>query len=128
MKNRRKQRSQGNQDHTATHRRNHKTTQQRPHTRRSENSTRRSSAHETEWIETTKRTLQQLSEPGASSWLGDLPLKSQGFNLNLNSRILTTIQQKGSSIRLSMRQTLKRDECHGLPPIRWFYQCQFTRY
>ena len=45
--------------------------------------------HETEWIETTKltqtphtqRTLQQLSEPGASSWLGVLPLKSQGFNL-----------------------------------------------
>ena len=28
-----------------------------------------------------QRTLEQLSEPGASSWLGALPLKSQGFNL-----------------------------------------------
>ena len=32
--------------------------------------------------ETTKRTLEQLSQPGASSWLGTLPLQSQGFNLN----------------------------------------------
>ena len=31
--------------------------------------------------ETTKRTLDQLSEPGASSWLGALPLRSQGLNL-----------------------------------------------
>ena len=30
---------------------------------------------------TTKRTLDQLSEPGASSWLGALPLRSQGLNL-----------------------------------------------
>ena len=29
-----------------------------------------------------KRTLEQLAEPGASSWLGALPLKEQGFNLN----------------------------------------------
>ena len=28
-----------------------------------------------------QRTLEQLSEPGASSWLGALPLQSQGFNL-----------------------------------------------
>ena len=27
-------------------------------------------------------TLEQLSEPGASSWVGALPLKEQGFNLN----------------------------------------------
>ena len=27
------------------------------------------------------RTIEQLSEPGASSWLGALPLESQGFNL-----------------------------------------------
>ena len=26
--------------------------------------------------------LEQLSDPGASSWLGALPLQSQGFNLN----------------------------------------------
>ena len=32
--------------------------------------------------ETKKRSLEQLSQPGASSWLGALPLKSQGFNLN----------------------------------------------
>jgi hypothetical protein len=30
----------------------------------------------------TKRTLEQLSQPGASSWLGALPIKSQGLNLN----------------------------------------------
>ena len=29
----------------------------------------------------TQRTLEQLSEPGASSWLGALPLASHGFNL-----------------------------------------------
>ena len=29
----------------------------------------------------TQRALEQLSEPGASSWLGALPLESQGFNL-----------------------------------------------
>ena len=29
----------------------------------------------------TQRTLEQLSEPGASSWLGALPLQEQGFNL-----------------------------------------------
>ena len=29
----------------------------------------------------TKRALEHLSEPGASSWLGALPLESQGFNL-----------------------------------------------
>ena len=29
----------------------------------------------------TQRVLEQLSEPGASSWLGALPLESQGFNL-----------------------------------------------
>ena len=29
-----------------------------------------------------KRTLEQLAEPGASSWVGALPLKDQGFNLN----------------------------------------------
>ena len=29
----------------------------------------------------TRRKLEQLSEPGASSWLGALPLQSQGFNL-----------------------------------------------
>ena len=29
-----------------------------------------------------QRSLEQLSEPGASSWLGALPLKSQGFDLN----------------------------------------------
>ena len=28
-----------------------------------------------------QRTLEQLSEPGASSWLGALPLQEQGFNL-----------------------------------------------
>ena len=28
------------------------------------------------------RNLEQLSEPGASSWLGAIPLKEQGFNLN----------------------------------------------
>ena len=28
------------------------------------------------------RNLEQLSEPGASSWVGALPLKEQGFNLN----------------------------------------------
>ena len=28
------------------------------------------------------RNLEQLSEAGASSWLGALPLKDQGFNLN----------------------------------------------
>ena len=32
--------------------------------------------------EATKRTIDQLSEPGASSWLGALPLRSQGLNLN----------------------------------------------
>ena len=32
--------------------------------------------------ESTKRTLSQLSEPGASSWLGALPLRSQGLNLS----------------------------------------------
>ena len=32
--------------------------------------------------EATKRTIDQLSEPGASSWLGTLPLRSQGLNLN----------------------------------------------
>ena len=31
--------------------------------------------------ETMKRTLDHLSEPGASSWLGALPLRSQGLNL-----------------------------------------------
>ena len=30
----------------------------------------------------TRRSLEQTSEPGASSWLGALPLQSQGFNLN----------------------------------------------
>ena len=30
----------------------------------------------------TKRTLLQLSEKGASSWLGALPIQSQGLNLN----------------------------------------------
>ena len=30
----------------------------------------------------TKRNLEQLSETGASSWLGAFPLKEQGFNLN----------------------------------------------
>ena len=29
----------------------------------------------------TQRKLEQLSQPGASSWLGALPLESQGFNL-----------------------------------------------
>ena len=29
----------------------------------------------------TKRLIEQLSEPGASSWLGAIPLASQGFNL-----------------------------------------------
>ena len=29
-----------------------------------------------------KRTLEQLAEPGASSWVGALPLKEHGFNLN----------------------------------------------
>ena len=29
----------------------------------------------------TQRTIEQLSEPGASSWLGALPLQEQGFNL-----------------------------------------------
>ena len=29
----------------------------------------------------TQRSLEQLSEPGASSWLGALPLETQGFNL-----------------------------------------------
>ena len=29
-----------------------------------------------------KRNLKQLSEPGASSWVGALPLKEQGLNLN----------------------------------------------
>jgi hypothetical protein len=29
-----------------------------------------------------KRTMEQLAEPGASSWVGALPLKEQGFNLN----------------------------------------------
>ena len=29
-----------------------------------------------------KRTLEQLSEPGASSWVGALPLKEHAFNLN----------------------------------------------
>jgi hypothetical protein len=28
------------------------------------------------------RTLEQLAEPGASGWVGALPLKEQGFNLN----------------------------------------------
>ena len=31
-----------------------------------------------------KRTLEQLSEPGASSWLGALPLEAHGFNLTKN--------------------------------------------
>ena len=31
-----------------------------------------------------KRTLEQLAEPGASSWLGALPIQSQGFNLTKN--------------------------------------------
>ena len=30
----------------------------------------------------TKRNLEQLAEPGASSWLGAFPLKEHGFNLN----------------------------------------------
>ena len=30
----------------------------------------------------TKRNFEQLSQPGASTWLGALPLKDQGFNLN----------------------------------------------
>ena len=29
-----------------------------------------------------KRNLEQLSQPGASSWIGAIPLKDQGFNLN----------------------------------------------
>ena len=29
-----------------------------------------------------QRTLEQLSQPGASSWLGALPIAAQGFNLN----------------------------------------------
>lgn len=29
-----------------------------------------------------KRNLEQLAQPGASTWLGALPLKDQGFNLN----------------------------------------------
>ena len=29
-----------------------------------------------------QRSLEQTSEPGASSWLGALPIASQGFNLN----------------------------------------------
>ena len=29
-----------------------------------------------------KRNFEQLSQPGASTWLGSLPLKDQGFNLN----------------------------------------------
>ena len=29
-----------------------------------------------------QRNIEQLSEPGASSWLGALPLRDQGFNLN----------------------------------------------
>ena len=29
-----------------------------------------------------KRTLEQHSEPGSSSWLGALPLRDHGFNLN----------------------------------------------
>ena len=29
-----------------------------------------------------RRSLEELSEPGASSWLGSLPLKEYGFNLN----------------------------------------------
>ena len=32
--------------------------------------------------ELTKRNLEQLSHPGASTWLCALPLKDQGFNLN----------------------------------------------
>ena len=32
--------------------------------------------------EVTQRALEQLSQPGASSWLGAIPLESQGFNLN----------------------------------------------
>lgn len=31
-----------------------------------------------------KRNLEELSQPGASSWLGALPLSDQGFNLNKN--------------------------------------------
>ena len=30
----------------------------------------------------TQRNFEQLSQPGASTWLGALPLKDQGFNLN----------------------------------------------
>ena len=33
----------------------------------------------------TKRSLEQTSEPGDSSWLGALPLQSQGFNLKASS-------------------------------------------
>ena len=29
-----------------------------------------------------KRNLEQLAQPGASSWLSALPLKEEGFNLN----------------------------------------------
>ena len=32
--------------------------------------------------ELTKRNLEQLSHPGASTWLSAIPLKEQGFNLN----------------------------------------------
>ena len=31
-----------------------------------------------------QRTLEQLSEPGASSWLGALPIQEQGFSLTKN--------------------------------------------
>ena len=30
----------------------------------------------------TQRNIEQLSQPGASTWLSALPLKEQGFNLN----------------------------------------------
>ena len=36
----------------------------------------------------TKRNLEQLTETGASSWLGALPLKEQGFNLNKDALCL----------------------------------------
>jgi len=32
--------------------------------------------------EATKHNIEQLAEPGASSWLSAFPLKEQGFNLN----------------------------------------------
>ena len=73
------------------------------------------------------RTLEQLSEPGASSWLGALPLKDQGFNLNksefqdaLNLRYDKPLKNLPSKCPCGVNFNVT---CIELSQ-RWFHQCQ----